>query len=125
MKISYGCRTNWQARKTASPSNASDTTTRSRTTTRTSDSSRTMFLRAGQDSSATMPRSLLQRPRARLRRSNFQRRIAESGFGFVARDYAATEFGTVIAGRFMFWKLVRLAIVYRETVPKDPDVVSM
>src|ERR1700730_3451128 len=124
MKISYGCRTNWRVRKTASPSNASDTTTRSRTTTRTSRSFPTIFLQAGRDSSVIAPTSLLQRPRARRRRSNFRRRTDERGFGFVEPDYATTESRAAKSGHPTFWKLVQLAKVFRETVPKDPDAVS-
>src|ERR1700674_5470115 len=75
MKTSCGCRTNWQARKTASPSSASDTTMRSRTTTRTSDSSRIIFLRAGRDSSVTTRTSPLQRLPAKRRKFNFQRQV--------------------------------------------------
>src|ERR1700676_613983 len=75
MKTFCVSRTNWRARKTASPLSASDTTTRSRTTTRTSDSSRTIFLRAGRDSGATTLISLPQKRPAKRRRYNFQRQI--------------------------------------------------
>src|SRR5882762_7656306 len=77
MKIFFVCRTSWRARKIESPSSARDITTRFRTTTLTSDCFRMIFTRAGRDSSATTPTSLLPKHPAKRPKFNFRRRRAD------------------------------------------------